>query len=414
MRLHLDGSRAEKPPDDPHQLRGSKTLNPQHPKLMNDSASEYLNGGSNGHDGHRKAFALVPAPEDDTKRILEARWRVCTHADVQDGAARMFVLLQDGSLNPQLNFNRRGVLSVSQPVLAEWLHCGERSIRNYMRQLVAIGEVWTRYKALPHGARIIEYFLTCVRPQDEFEFARKLNDQQLWGRSAGKSAFQNDARGPKGQFVSPNPDVAPPTRPVLPVAPKAEESTETPNFAASGGKKLPSLPATDFPGRRQAVAADGGKICRQPGKAVAADGGKKRPSTAAKFCRESRQNRPALIESQNGDRDHLEKGGEPTPPADQALEDWKKSIAGPPGHPTHRSKLEKELGRIKVKLMNATGAERDFWQVRADFLRELLDGGKPPKVAAKSPAPPAKPKPAPMPFGKRKALWEKTKAEARL
>jgi len=95
------------------------------------------------------------------------------------------------------------------------------------------------------------------------------------------------------------------------------------------------------------------------------------------------------------------------------LEDWKKSIAGPPGHPTHRSKLEKELGRIKVKLMNASGAERDFWQVRADFLRELLDGGKPPKVAAKSPALPRAAKPMPkMPLAQGKELLAKAlKAE---
>ena len=371
---------------------------------MNDTASEYLSNVTGTNAAPKKVFTLAPAPDDDTRRILEARWRVCTHADIEDGAARMFALLQDGSLNPQLNFGRRGVISVSQPVLSSWLHCGERSVRSYMKQLIAIGEIWIRYKTLPHGARIIEYFLTCIRPQDEFEFARKFTDQQLWGRAERKEAFQNSARGGNGRFVKP-------TRPALPVAPDSQESAESAQIAGSGGNGMPLPAATDFRGPRQPVAADGGNNCRQPRQQVAAVGGNKRPLTAAMGCRGQRQNRPALRETQNGDRDHFENGGGPHPAVDQALEDYKTLWTGPPGHPTHLSKLEKELGRVKVKLMNATGEAREFWQLRADFLRELLDGGKPPKVAAK-PTAPATPKPAPISEEKRKAIAAAAAKEA--
>jgi len=374
---------------------------------MNTSTSEYLpqNGNGNG-DGqaHKKIFTLAPAPDDDTRRILEARWRVCTHAQVEDGAARMFVLLQDGSLNPQLNFGRRGVISVSQPVLCQWLACGERSVRTYMKQLVHIGEIWIRYKSLPHGARIIEYFLTCLRPQDEFEFARSLNDQQLWGRAGRKTRFKNDARGEHGRFTSP-------TRPVLPVASEAEESTETSQNAASEGRFLPPLPAN--------IAADGGNPLPLTAANIAAVHGNPLPPSAAtvaavsgNICREQRQNRPGLRETEIGEGDTFKTGGGPTPPdlaieeaikdGDGAFPDWCASWDG-----AFRGKMEKELGRIQVRLQTSPSA---FWKRRADFLRTKLDGGKAPAVK-RSPAPAraVTAKPAPMPIEERRALAAKYK-----
>lgn len=101
-------------------------------------------------------------------------------------------------------------------------------------------------------------------------------------------------------------------------------------------------------------------------------------------------------------------GGALPSPTDKAFEDWKSGVAGPAGHPTHRSKLEKELGRIQVKLMNAGSEQKNFWQPRANFIRELLDGGKPP--VAPKPVRQEKPKATVIPLEKRQELFRKAKA----
>jgi hypothetical protein len=75
------------------------------------------------------------------------------------------------------------------------------------------------------------------------------------------------------------------------------------------------------------------------------------------------------------------------------------------------SKLEKELGRIKVQLMNASGEARAFWTARKAVIQELLDGGKPPKAVKPSPALPAKPKPAPISEAQRDAIAAKAAKE---
>jgi len=184
----------------------------------------------------------------------------------------------------------------------------------------------------------------------------------------------------------------------------------------NGGQPVTEAEDGQSPNRRIANHRNGGRAITE-----AEDG--QSPERRIANHRNGGQAVTGAEDGQGGDPVHLretlgskpdldsETGGEPHP-TDQALEDYKLRWKGPPGHPTHVSKLEKEFERVRTKLMN--GGDREFWKVRSDFIRELLDGGKPPKAPAKSALPtPTKPKPTPAELEAIRAAAKKHAADYR-
>ena len=113
----------------------------------------------------KKGFSLAPA-KDDTFSILQGRMEVLTDADLSDGAARLYCLLVDLSLNPDSHKGRRGTVCLSMLKLACIMGCSEKSVNTWKNQLLGARYIWKELEPWPNTWSHNRYHISSISPFD--------------------------------------------------------------------------------------------------------------------------------------------------------------------------------------------------------------------------------------------------------
>ncbi len=209
------------------------------------SRSEYLpsqsdaysqNGNGNGHsngNGHAKIFSLKPATDPDTLAILDARRNAL--AEPPDRLSRSmkvcFCEILDRALNPAF-FDSKGVVTISDSVLAQIFSVSNRTIYTWKKQLEECGYVWLSQKWKSNMWPITTYHLACLHRQRR---EGKTDSDGTYGTGRLRSAPVNAGEGARkpGQRFLPLPGTRQPAPD--PTLPGSESTPDDPKNAVLQG-----------------------------------------------------------------------------------------------------------------------------------------------------------------------------------
>ena len=386
----------------------------------------------NGHNGHDQKSGIV-AKEDPllSTVVPNARKRIATNNKLTFGARNYFQWATDQSLTFG-SYIRRGVFKISDHDAGIRFKVDARTVRNWKRELEPTGEIWFTEKWMKNSFPQTVYNITAIVGQanlplnadsddgslaDDEIFSSNRRRQQSARRNAGSGMFVCRAHGQSGCELC-RQHRTPPRVPATLTAPEtlqnSAENDTVGNFLPPTTEKINRPP-------RKGFSAHHGKnlpppteaICRDARKEFSAVDGKDLPLSTEKRFRGERKQFADKGKTRDIDLGSKESLGGAQPPSfeveeaikegDTLFGDW--CLQWKPDD--YRSKWEKELRRIKMKLMNGSSP---FWQRRADYLQTKLDGGKPPVTKA-GPVRGVKTgklsKPDRMPFEQRQALAAK-------
>lgn len=344
---------------------------------------------------HQRIFKLAPAEDERTRTILATREQALTDPNLDDGAARMFCLIMDLSLDPSRN-SGSGIVAISQTKLAEKLNCARRTIYERARQLIQARYVWISQIFLPNMKPMNVYHVSALHSPTEREY--KTTPEGLWGNGSRQSPFdlKKGVQGALRQNSAPDEGAVP-----------SGQKSQVLDIAAASGNQLPLSTAESCPGHEQnsAVARGrklplaGAESCPGHGQNSAVGYGRKLPRAAAESCQHK--------ETQIGDKDTL-RGGEALPPHEKAFQDWLRSLDGQ--YPSHLRALERKIkGRLEsVRSESArAGLKRQLKAVQDRLLPPVPD--EPSKIVKETSAVP--PKRPPVPLAELKKKWLEAKAQ---
>lgn len=144
-------------------------------------------------------FKLERKDDPLTLTIIHTREAVCQDARLEHGAARLFCLLLDFSLNPSMNLNRRGTVIISQTQLSERLNMSKRSVRDYIARLVSCGYLWVSKLPRPNMWPMARYHISALDAPKSA--AMEVAQDGLWGNHARR--FERPSRPPLAASLAP-------------------------------------------------------------------------------------------------------------------------------------------------------------------------------------------------------------------
>jgi hypothetical protein len=134
-------------------------------------ADEYLateNGNGNGHsngngNGHAKVFQLKPALDPATQAILESREHALHDSRLNRSMKAFFCEVLDRALDPNYYApNPRGIVTMSDTVLAEVFRVSNRIIYTWKKGVEACGYFWITQQFRKNMWPITTYLLACL------------------------------------------------------------------------------------------------------------------------------------------------------------------------------------------------------------------------------------------------------------
>jgi hypothetical protein len=144
------------------------------------SSLDYLIGPDEASgDTRQKNSGIVPAKDSDTQKILKARLEAVTDAELTDGARNLFTFLLDLALNPRVNNDRRGEITISNTQLREWLDRSARAIYGWTKELVKQRHVWVSKLPRPNMHPMNVFHITALQPIREMR--QDVASDGLWG-----------------------------------------------------------------------------------------------------------------------------------------------------------------------------------------------------------------------------------------
>jgi len=375
--------------------------------MTNQRRDDYgLNGGGHAHrNGHDPKFTIQKAPIDpETLAIFDAR-RSCFAEPRRklDRAKYMFAELCDRATRVGgPGFVRKGSVIVPDSEFARLFGVWESTIYTWKRALEFCGYVWTSKQFRSDRWPITVYHIAAIHPRPSRDTQNADGTSNASSRSApGKvgeptGGFDTDGKPKVWSHGArkPGQKSLPLATPHVTPVPWNDPSKKRPTLknkalleAVKGFDRLSATvhtgcepqpaPADSHSPHRLSATADTGSQPRSNG--AESHGQKGSTATAERGLK-----RVSVV----SDRTEL-KGGRGNPPPDLDLEGWKKR---------YRNAFERELVPLHAELRNglATAApeNREWFQVRLDFLKSLRMGGKPPvaaprtnRVAPKAPEP---------------------------
>ena len=197
------------------------------------------NGHSNGN-GAAKIFHLKPATDPDTLAILDARRNVLADERLNRSQKACFCEVLDRALNPSF-FDNKGVVTISDPALADIFSVSARSVYNWKFRIEDCGYWWITKKKKSNMWPLTTYHLTCLHKPRRDE--RTDRDGTYGGGGKGRPAFTPDKQRPAlgarkpGQRSLPLPGSRQPT--------PESKSDNLQGIAGRTGKELRARPETD-------------------------------------------------------------------------------------------------------------------------------------------------------------------------
>lgn len=134
--------------------------------LPNPHESEASNGYPNGQ---AKIFSLKPATDPSTLAILESRNRALADETLTRSIKAAFCFILDRSLDPAFfDHGQRGVVTISDTVIAEVFGVSKRTVFTWKRRLEDCGYVWLTRRPKSNMWPITTYHLSCLhKPRRE-------------------------------------------------------------------------------------------------------------------------------------------------------------------------------------------------------------------------------------------------------
>jgi hypothetical protein len=322
-------------------------------KLMDESNH---NANSNGHG----IFGLVAKTDPDILAVLEMRRRARADGRLNRSMKACLDEVADRACNPAF-FDVRGIVTISDRVLAEIFEVSLRSIFTWKKQIEACGYWWLNRKFKSNMWPITTYNLTVLhKPMS----VQKTDDDGTYGTSRFRPLAPTSALGCRrpGQPVLPLPG----SRPAPPV-PKIEEMQ---GISGQTGEIIRARPEDNCGSHPKAISGQTRKILRgTPETNFGSD-----PKPVAGLARKSLPVSPEAacehIKDKVQGKDSL-KGGSNTPAPENELKEWENSLKGMFPH-----KLRKMEADLNNELKKArTAKARATWARRIAIVRTKLLGG---------------------------------------
>lgn len=335
-----------------------------------DARSEYFpsdseqarNGNGNGHGNNgngQKIFQLKPATDPDTLSILDARRDVLGDSRLTGSMKAYWCEILDRSLNPYL-FDSKGVVTVSDKVIAEVFFKSRRTIYTWKRRVEECGHFWITAKYKSNMWPITTYHITALHP-------RRAN-----GKTDKDGTYSDGKHRPAPQ--NPGLGARRPGQPGLPLAgsrqtPPAPKVTENQPISAESGHELRLSAEINCGSEPKSTSAES----RNPLRATAEVNFGSEPKST------SHESRNPLRATAEADCEHIrdsvrekslsERGGDLSPP-DDAFQNWIKGLDKM--LPSAWERLRAEFG-LKVKRAKSAAA-RAALQAKLSAVEERLFG----------------------------------------
>ena len=143
---------------------------------------EYLTGPeepASDPNSRQKNFDIVPAKDKDSHKIFKARLEAVTDHRLAFGARNFFTFLLDLALNPRVNNDRRGEITISTTQLCEWLDASPRAIYGWTKELVECRHIWVSKMPRPNMHPMNVFHITAMQPMREIK--QDVANDGLWG-----------------------------------------------------------------------------------------------------------------------------------------------------------------------------------------------------------------------------------------
>lgn len=346
----------------------------------NGNGNGHANGNGNGN-GHAKVFSLKPAIDPATQAILEARDHALRDERLNRPMKAFFCLVLDRSLDPAYYHpHPRGVVTLSDTVLAEDFRVSNRTIYTWKRKIEECDYFWLTAQFRKNMWPITTYHLTCLhRPQR----GRTDRDGTYGSAGVGRPPPQNPGLGARrpGQPGLPLPGSRP--------TPRKPKNADLLRISGGSGKTLRLSAEENFGSEPKNISGESRSQLRARAEENFGSEPKKTSGESRSPLRARAEADCQHIEGETtkeGDRD---RGGEGEgAPPDQKFEQWSREV-----ETMFPSKLRKLQGELKEKLATArTNQARHEWKRRLAVVDERLLGGKVEDAPQPKPAAPA-PKP---------------------